>query len=526
MKSIQNLPIAARLAILGGLLLVATVVVGVGGWHGLRDIHQLEIRSAQESAAYAQAMDTARVAQVDFKKQVQEWKDLLLRGGDPAMFAKYKSAFTQEAATVASDLARLKAQMQALGTSTQGVDAALATQATLDDRYLAALALYDSKDPGSAHRVDTQVKGMDRAPTDAIDGLVAGMKHDMSATSQRIDAASAQAYRRASFFLLAVLLCALLSGGCITWALARSITVPIHRAVKVAKAVADGDLSTEITHVTRDETGMLLGALKDMNGQLRRVVAAIRDGSSEISSSTRQIASGNMDLSSRTNEQAAALQETAASMQQFAHSASTNAVGAREASQLAESATLQARQTHASMREAQAMMGRVHDASQRIAQITQTIDAIAMQTHILSLNAAVEAARAGQASQGFNVVAAEVRELATHSKQASGDIRKLVEETGNIIDESQHVMRQAGDLVTQLLDNVTHVAATVGHIASQSADQSHGVQQVNHAVRQMDEVTQSNAALVEEAAAAADAVQVRARSLVESVAFFRLDRAA
>ena len=526
MAHFQNIRIAGRLAILGGLLLAATVVVGVGGWHGLRQMHTLELRSAREAAAYSQAMDTARVAQVDFKKQVQEWKDLLLRGSDPDMFARYRAAFEQEGGTVVADLQSLKKQMLQLGAPIQGVDAALATQATLDSRYLAALARYDGRNGNSAHVVDTEVKGIDRAPTDAIDGLVAAMKTDMAASARRIDAASQSAYHTATILLLSVLLCAMLSGAVITWALARSITVPIKRAVKVAQAVASGDLTTQIHPLGRDETAMLLSALKEMNGQLRQVVSTIRDGSHDISSATRQIASGNMDLSSRTNEQAAALQETSASLQQFAHSATTNALGAREASQLAESASANARKTHLAMADALTMMDKVRDASQRIAEITETIDSIAVQTHILSLNAAVEAARAGQASQGFNVVAAEVRSLATHSKKASGDIRQLVNEAADIVEESRHIMSQAGEMVGSLLDSVSNVARTVGHIATQSADQSVGVQQVNHAVRQMDEVTQSNAALVEEAAAAADAVQVRARSLVASVEFFKLDEAA
>jgi methyl-accepting chemotaxis protein-1 (serine sensor receptor) len=522
----QNMRIAGRLAILGGLLLAATAIVGVGGWRGLAQMHALELRSAREASAYAQAMDTARIAQVDFKKQVQEWKDLLLRGGDPAQFASYRAAFEKEGGTVVADLQVLKRQMSQLGSPTQGVDAALAIQAALGSRYLAALAHYDPRNGNSAHIVDTEVKGIDRAPTDAIDTLVASMKTDMAASSRRIDAASESAYRTATILLLSVLLCAMFSGAVITWALARSITVPIRRAVKVAQAVASGDLTTHIRVVGRDETAMLLGALGEMNGQLRQVVATIRDGSNDISSATRQIASGNMDLSSRTNEQAAALQETSASLQQFAHSANTNAIGAREASQLAESASTNARKTHLAMADALTMMDKVRDASERIAEITETIDSIAVQTHILSLNAAVEAARAGQASQGFNVVASEVRSLATHSKQASGDIRQLVNEAADIVEQSRRIMSQAGEMVGGLLDNVSDVAATVGHIATQSADQSIGVQQVNLAVRQMDEVTQSNAALVEEAAAAADAVQVRARSLVASVEFFKLGEAA
>jgi methyl-accepting chemotaxis protein len=518
----RDLRIAVRLGLLGAIMLAAAVIVGFGGWRGLTRTHDLQMHSAETAGKFAAAVDMARVAQVDFKKQVQEWKDLLLRGSDLDAFTKHHDGFVAQSRAVDKDLATLKQQMAALGLKTAGVDAAVATHADLGTKYLAAIQHYDAKDPKSVHVVDGLVAGIDRAPTAAIDGLVAKMKQDAQTASAQIDQQSRDAFHDACVFLVTVVLCAMLAGALLVWLLAYSITVPIGRAVKVAQAVAEGDLSTQVTVTSHDETGKLLAALDAMNGQLRRVVNTIRAGSTEISASTKQIASGNQDLSARTSEQAAALEETSSSMQEFTGSVNANAVRAHEASRLAESAAHIAKQSGTAMSEAVGAMNQVQDVASRITEITETMDRIATQTHILALNASVEAARAGEAGKGFHVVASEVQSLARNSRTASREIRSLIEESVTIIASGTQMIAHAESMVGKLLVGVDDVARTVNAIASQSAEQATSIQQVNRAVQQMDEVTQSNAALVEEAAAAADTVQMRARSLVESVEFFKL----
>lgn len=518
----RDFPIAVRLGLLGVVMLAATVIVGFGGWRGLVRTHDLQVRSAETAAQFAAVVDTARVAQVDFKKQVQEWKDLLLRGGDAEKFKKYHDAFVAQAHAVDADLATLKHQMAELGLDTQGVDNALATHAELGEKYLAAIQHYDAKDEKSVHVVDGLVAGIDRAPTTAIDALVAGMKKEADAASKRIDIQSRAAFSEACMLLASVVLCAMIAGALLVWLLAYSITTPLSRAVKVAQAVAEGDLSTEVVATSRDETGRLLAALGVMNKQLRNVVSVIRAGSTEISASTRQIAAGNQDLSARTSEQAAALEETSSSMQEFTTNLNTNAVRAHEARRLAESASHTALQSGAAMSEAVDAMTHVQNVANRITEITETMDRIATQTHILALNASVEAARAGEAGKGFNIVAAEVQGLARSSRTASREIRTLIEESVTIIASGTQIIGRAESMVGKLLNSVDDVTKTVDAIATLSMEQASSIQQVNRAVHQMDEVTQNNAALVEEAAAAADTVQVRARSLVESVEFFKL----
>jgi methyl-accepting chemotaxis protein len=523
MRLLSRFRIATRLAALGLLLLLATLLVGAEGWRGLARTHAFQVQAAQTSQAYATAADTARIAQVDFKRQVQEWKDLLLRGGDVAEFDKHRKAFIAMADAVRGDLGRLRAQMAALGLPLDGVDDALKVHAGLRETYVAALARYSSAHPDSAHVVDGLVKGIDRAPTAAIDGIVERVRAASASSARQLEAASRTVYHDVLVLLAVVAGLAVFLGVVTTLLLARSITRPIAHAVVVAEAVAGGDLSSEIHAEGRDETAHLLQAMARMNTQLRGVVAGIRQGAHEISQATGEIAEGNLDLSSRTSEQAAALEETASSMQEFTSGVHANAANAREARTAAEQSLRGAREGEVAMHDAIDAMDRIMAVSGRITDITETIERIASQTHILALNAAVEAARAGDAGKGFHIVAGEVRLLAAHSKAAAGQIRVLVEASGEAIATGTQRIAHAGDRIETLAHDVDRVTHAVRAIATLSDTQASGILQVNEAVRQIDEVTQSNSALVEEAAAAADAVKMRAAALVESVAYFRLE---
>jgi methyl-accepting chemotaxis protein len=325
--------------------------------------------------------------------------------------------------------------------------------------------------------------------------------------------------------LLTAGLAMLALGAAAAWWLALSITRPIAQAVAVAEAVAAGDLGSVVKTHTRDETGRLLLALKVMNDSLRRLVADVREGSESIATGSGQIASGTADLSQRTEEQAANLQQTAASMEQLAATVRHSAQTAREASQLAAEASATAVQGGQVVEQVVRTMADISTASRKINDIVGVIDGIAFQTNILALNAAVEAARAGEQGRGFAVVAAEVRGLAMRSAASAREIKRLIQASVEQVSAGSQLVGAAGRTMQDVVTQVQQASVMIAQISAAAAEQTQGIGQVNDAVTQLDQVTQQNAALVEESAAASDSLSQQAARLVESVRVFRLEPA-
>ncbi|HEY0885045.1 MAG TPA: methyl-accepting chemotaxis protein, partial [Ramlibacter sp.] len=306
----------------------------------------------------------------------------------------------------------------------------------------------------------------------------------------------------------------------------RSITRPLSKAVGVAQAVAGGDLTTSISADSADEVGQLLGALREMNESLVKVVTQVRVGTDTIATATGQIAAGNQDLSSRTEEQASSLEETAASMEELTGTVKQNADNAGQANQLAQSASEIAARGGAVVAEAVQTMSAINESSKKIAEIISVIDGIAFQTNILALNAAVEAARAGEQGRGFAVVAAEVRSLAQRSATAAKEIKVLIEDSVSKVNAGSSQVARTGETMQEIVGSIRRVTDLMGEIAAASQEQSSGIEQVNQAITQMDQVTQQNAALVEEAAAASHSLQEQAGHLVSAVSVFKLESSA
>jgi methyl-accepting chemotaxis protein-1 (serine sensor receptor) len=298
----------------------------------------------------------------------------------------------------------------------------------------------------------------------------------------------------------------------------RTVSRPLGRALGCARAAATGDLSMDFGTSGKDEIAQLLVALKDMQSSLSQVVAKVRQNAEGVATASAEIASGNLNLSSRTEEQTASLEETAASMEELTTTVRQNAENARQASTLADAAS---RGGDVTWQMVETMHG-IADSSNKVAEIIAVIDGIAFQTNILALNAAVEAARAGEEGRGFAVVAAEVRTLAQRSATAAKEIKGLIAQSTDRVDAGSALVGDAGQIIAEIVRSVQRLTNIVGEISSASQEQSTGIEQVNTAVAHMDEVTQQNAALVEEASAAAHALAEQANSLRDAVAVFKL----
>ena len=311
----------------------------------------------------------------------------------------------------------------------------------------------------------------------------------------------------------------------VAW-MVHSITRPLHEAVHAAQAIAGGDLTSRLRVERRDELGQLMNGIAAMAEQLRGIVVEVRHGVESVRTASAEIAHGNHDLSSRTEQMASNLQETSSSMEQITATVTQAADTARQANQLASAAAESAGRGGKVVDQVVQSMGRISESSRRIADIIGTIDGIAFQTNILALNAAVEAARAGEHGRGFAVVAGEVRGLAQRSANAAKEIKGLIGSSVDTVHAGSQLVEQTGVVMKEIVTDVQRVADLIGDIAAASNEQRDGIGHVNVAVGHLDNVTQQNAALVEESAAAARSLQQQAQRLAQVVSVFNVGDAA
>jgi methyl-accepting chemotaxis protein len=316
---------------------------------------------------------------------------------------------------------------------------------------------------------------------------------------------------------------AVLFGCLLAWWVTRSIVVPLQGAVDVARGVAGGDLSARIEIKSTDETGKLMLAMKEMTEHLAITIGQVRSGTEIIVTASGQIATGNLDLSSRTEQQASVLEETASTMEELTSTVKQNADNARQANQLAQSASAVAIKGGAVVAQVVETMDGINSSSKKIVDIIGVIDSIAFQTNILALNAAVEAARAGEQGRGFAVVATEVRSLAQRSAAAAKEIKTLIGDSVDKVEAGSKLVEQAGNTMDEVVASIRQVTDMMGEITAASSEQSDGIELVNQVILQMDEMTQQNAALVEEEAAATASLKNLADNLALVVSEFKLD---
>ena len=516
MNFVSRLKIGARLGTAFGAVLVLTLMVGLfsvsrlGGVNeATADINNNWLVATRELGSYNSSITAIRraeallamTAHVEAHDKIEE--DIRSRQ------ARSEQIFKRYEATVTTDEEReiVKAIVAARG------------------RYFDALGKIIAASRSAGSKRDEVIAvwlGDNRTSFFALLETIESAVEFQTQGAEAAYKASQAAYGQTRGVVIGLLVGALALGAALAWVITRSITQPIATAVRVAETVAAGDLTSEVRVYAADETAQLLVALKKMNDGLVGIVGQVRNSSDSIATGSAQIATGNADLSQRTEEQASNLQQTAASMEQLTATVQQNADTARQAKQLATSASAAARQGGEVVHRVVATMDVISQSSKKISEIIGVIDGIAFQTNILALNAAVEAARAGEQGRGFAVVAGEVRSLAQRSAQAAKEIKTLIGESVEKVEHGSQLVGEAGRSMDEIVVQVNRVSDLIAEISASSAEQSSGIGQIGDAVTQLDQVTQQNAALVEESAAAAESLRHQAASLAQVVLVFKL----
>jgi methyl-accepting chemotaxis protein len=516
MPILGNLSIGKRLAIVLGAILALSLATSVFA------VMMLQRMGSEVDAMLQHHVKTERVAvnwSMNLIAAVQR-RAAIARSSD-ASLVNYFAAANAESV-------RLSAELQKQLEDLAGNDA---ERAALDEVKKFRQAYQEARDEMNRLKTAGDLERANRLFTGsfepaaqvyqaAIKRVVQLQRDQLDARGQTVEAVRARTHT----LLIASAAVSLVAGALLALVLARSITRPLQHSQAIAAAIADMDLRGQPqAHYADDETGQLLRSLDAMRGALQRSLHEVRGVVDNVSTASSQIATGNHDLSARTEQAASNLQQTASAMEQLTSTVRQSAESAEQANQLARSAAEVARRGGIIVAEVVATMGEINASSRRIADIIGVIDGIAFQTNILALNAAVEAARAGEQGRGFAVVAGEVRTLAQRSAGAAKEIKALIGDSVGKVESGATQVHAAGTTMTEIVASVQRVSDIVSEITTAASEQSQGIGQVNVAVSQLDQMTQQNAALVEQSAAAAGSLQEQAQRLAHAVAAFKLE---
>jgi methyl-accepting chemotaxis protein len=515
-----GLRIGVRLTLAFVTVLALTAVLGAASVITLAQVNQTSANLAGKwlpSVADTNAVRTS----------ILEFRDLEVRharAADDSYRSEYEDKMKEAAANVAARLA----EYDKLAAADEERKLAEAFKAKWVEYQAFAKKVVDLGRAGKADDAKDIGDGASKMAADEAIGVLDRLTaFNFEGGKQEAERAAA-VYGRARMITLGLVAAALAIGLVMALLITRSLLAQLGGepsvAAAVARAVAEGDLSTRITLKAGDSHSLMAG-LQHMQESLSKVVSSVRLGSEQVATASSEIAQGNSDLSGRTEQQASALEQTAASMEQLGTTVKQNAENARQADDLARSASEVATRGGAAVTRVVETMRGINESSRRISDIIGVIDGIAFQTNILALNAAVEAARAGEQGRGFAVVASEVRSLAQRSADAAREIKTLIAASVERVEQGTSQVDEAGATMNEVVQSITRVTAIMSEISAASREQSSGVAQVGQAVTEMDRSTQQNAALVEQSAAAAESLRTQAQALVQVVAAFRLEHA-
>ncbi len=512
---IANMKIGTRLGMGFGLVLLLVAALGATGIMRLNNINDAS-RDMVDGSLKKQkaASDWLLGTSVNAARTLA-----LVKAGDPASQEFFQKAISAQSKKITEIQKGIEDSLSEAKEKELFAEVGKKRTVYIDIRK-SIIAVKDTGNVAEANQmIDTKMVPALDAYVNSVEDVLAYYQDEVKQADESITADYVSG--RMTLIIGAVL--AILLGAIIAWRLTIGITRPLHEALTVAEAVAEGDLTARSNlPPTLDEPGLLLSALRSMQENLARTVTQIRLGTDTIATASSEIASGNLDLSSRTEQQASSLEETASSMEELTSTVKQNADNSRQANQLAVAASSVAVKGGAVVAQVVDTMGAINSSANKIVDIIGVIDGIAFQTNILALNAAVEAARAGEQGRGFAVVATEVRNLAQRSAAAAKEIKALIGDSVEKVDAGSKLVAEAGTTMDEIVDGVKRVADIMAEITAASQEQSDGIEQVNQAVGQMDQVTQQNAALVEEAAAAAESLQDQAKNLAQAVSVFRV----
>jgi methyl-accepting chemotaxis protein len=514
MKWFYDLKIATKLIVSFGAVLLLTLAMGVSGIYSMSKVNDASTDIAENWMPSVHAIMDLRTDVGELRR----WELAHMLNDDEQGMAGYEKRMDESLATMKTH----REAYQKMISSPE--EQALATE--FDKTWTGFMADHAKMMTLSRANQKVEARAVASGSSAKTLGEINGIVNQLVTLNTKggdaaRDAATAL-YKNARMTSIILLVLNIGIGMALAMWIARIVSAPLQEAVSLARDVAGGDLTRSIDVKTACETGQLMQALKDMTGNLQTLVSQVRHGTDTIATASAEIASGNQDLSSRTEQQASSLEETASSMEELTSTVKQNADNARQANQLAQSASGIAVKGGDVVGQVVGTMASINESSRKIVDIISVIDGIAFQTNILALNAAVEAARAGEQGRGFAVVASEVRNLAQRSASAAKDIKALINDSVEKVEAGSSLVNQAGSTMTEIVTSITRVTDIMSEITSASREQSEGIEQVNTAIVQMDQVTQQNAALVEEAAAAAESMQEQAARLSEVVSVFKL----